>query len=129
MQNAQKTYAPDYGVPAKRSEQLQFMKAQRAKILERFKPRLEFVTFMEDNISSSDMWRDYQAALKLPTDFEKYIEDLEQLFTQREVLTFREELKGYKRYLEDFEKFKYLAEVDNEFLINNYLQSCNSQQA
>ena len=105
------------------------MKAQKAKILEKFKARLEFVIFMEDNISSTDMWRDYQAALKLPTDFEKYLEDLEQLFTQREVLTFREELKGYKGYLEDFEKYKYLAEVDKEFLINNYQQSCNSQEA
>jgi hypothetical protein len=45
---------------------------------------------MEDNICSTDMWRDYHAALKLPAAFEKYIEDLEQLFTQREVLTFRE---------------------------------------
>ena len=62
------------------------------------------MTFMEDNICSTDMWRDYQAALKLPAEFEKYIEDLEQLFIQREVLTFREALKGYKGYLEEFEK-------------------------
>ena len=59
------------------------------------------------------MWRDYHAALKLPAAFEKYIEDLEQLFTQREVLTFREKLKGYKGYLEDFEQYKYLTEVDD----------------
>jgi hypothetical protein len=32
---------------------------------------------MEDNICSTDMWRDYHAALKLPAAFEKYIEDLE----------------------------------------------------
>ena len=84
---------------------------------------------MEDNICSTDMWRDYHAALKLPGDFEKYIEDLEQLFTQREVLTFREELKGYKGYLEKFEKYKYLTEVDDQYLINNYQLSCKSQQA
>jgi hypothetical protein len=99
-----KLFAPDYGVLAKRSEQLQSMKSRKAKILESFQPRLELVTFMEDNICSTDMWRDYHAALKLPVDFEKYIEDLEHFFTQREVLTFREELKGYKGFLEKFEK-------------------------
>jgi len=80
------------------------MKSRKAKILESFQARLELVTFMEDNICSTDMWRDYHAALKLPVDFEKYIEDLEHFFTQREVLTFREELKGYKGFLEKFEK-------------------------
>jgi hypothetical protein len=74
------------------------------------------------------MWRHYQAALKLPAKFEDYLEDLKSLFDQREVLTFREWLKVYKGYLEDLEKYKYLEEVDDQFLINNYQHKWNTQQ-
>jgi len=48
------------------------------------------------------------------------LEQLEQLFLDREVLIFRDHLKHYQEFLDEYKRLSYLATVDDDYLMKNY---------
>ena len=74
------------------------MKKLREEVILTFKVRLEFIKFMEENLCSTALWKDYHEVLDLPKKFEQFLEQLEQLIQDREVLIFRDHLKHYKEF-------------------------------
>ena len=74
------------------------MKKLREEVISNFKVRLEFIKFMEENLCSTDLWKDYLEVLELPKKFEQFLEQLEQLIQDREILYFRDHLKHYKEF-------------------------------
>lgn len=48
------------------------------------------------------------------------MEQLEQLFLDREVLIFRDHLKHYQEFLDEYKRLSYLATVDDDYLMKNY---------
>jgi len=62
------------------------IKKLREDVISTFKIRLEFIIFMEKNLCSTALWKDYQDLLELPQKFEQYLEYLEQLIKDRDLL-------------------------------------------
>ena len=58
--------------------------------------------------------------MTLPDDFQKYADDTELLFDQREVLTFREEIKRFNSFVAAYERLHYLVDTDDADIIDNY---------
>jgi len=50
------------------------MKKLREEVISTFKVRLEFIKFMEENLCSTDLWKDYLEVLELPKKFEQFLE-------------------------------------------------------
>ena len=110
----------DYGDVAKRNSHLTSMKKFREEVTQNLKHRYEFVKHMEEIGCATALLKDYNGALELPKQFEIFLEQLEQLFLDREVLMFREHLLHYKEFLDEFKRLSYLVTVDDDYLMMNY---------
>jgi len=62
------------------------IKKLREDVISTFKIRLEFIIFMEKNLCSTALWKDYQDLLELTQKFEQYLEYLEQFIKDRDLL-------------------------------------------
>jgi hypothetical protein len=85
----------DYGDKDVRNSHLTAMKKFREMVTANLRQRYEFVKHMEENGCTTALLKDYNGALQLAKQFEKFLEELETLFNDREVLMFRERLKHY----------------------------------
>ncbi len=111
---------PEYGEVAKRNSHLTSMKKFREDVTQNLKLRYEFIKLMEENGSTTALLNDYNGALQLAKQFEIFLEQLEQLVIDREVLRFRDHLKHYQEFLDEFKRLSYLQTVDDDYLMTNY---------
>jgi len=96
------------------------MKKLREEVISTFKLRLEFIKFMEENLCSTALWKDYLDVLELPKKFEQFLEQLEQLIHDREVLYFRDHLKHYPEFQGEYTRLSFLGKIDDDQIKYNY---------
>lgn len=61
------------------------MKDLKNQVVKKFDLRLEFIKFMENNFCSTKIYSDYIDLLSLPEKYQEYTENLELLFSKRQI--------------------------------------------
>jgi len=68
--------------------------------------------------------------MSLPEGFQTYCDNTEKLFSDREVLTFRQEIKRFNSYIERYEQLlQYFEDFDDARIEENYAKTFSSSDA
>ena len=81
----------------------------------------EVIVFIETNLEhNTKLWEDLKKSQEFEEEYHKYIDELDELKTNREVLKFKDGLTHFGEYVSTFDKIKYLMTADENLIIQNY---------